>query len=298
MDLPRLHGIIPPLPTPLLADETLDAPALTRLIDFQIKAGVHGLWALGTTSRFDLLPDEQQRKVAETTVVAAKGRVPLVLNVSDMGTRRTLVRARMFDDLPYHYYAALPPWYQPMTPAEVTDYFIALADELSRPLVIYNAPWINNQLSFDALRRLAEHPRIVGCKDVGPSLSRTLDWPPVERRNLEFSYLHGTDLVANSAFLGADGFVTSLSNPFPELAVAIWNAARDRETGRAFQLQDQFSRLARATEFGPMLACLEAAFRHRGLLDRMLPHPLHPLDPATARRVAEAIDLAGATPTP
>ncbi|MEO6809117.1 MAG: dihydrodipicolinate synthase family protein [Isosphaeraceae bacterium] len=296
MDLPRLHGIIPPLPTPLLADETLDAPALTRLIDFQIRAGVHGLWALGTTARFDLLPDDQQRSVAETVVDAAKGRIPLVLNVSDMGTRRTLVRARMFDDLPYNYYAALPPWYQPMTPAEVADYFLALADDLSRPLVIYNAPWINNQLSFDALRRLAEHPRIVGCKDVCPSLSRTLDWSLAERRDLGFSYLHGTDLVANSTSLGADGFVTSLSNPFPELAVAIWNAVRDRETGQAFQLQDQFSRLGRVTGFGPMLACLEAACRHRGLLDRMLPRPLRPLDPDTARRVAEVLDLVSVTP--
>lgn len=296
MDLPRLHGIIPPLPTPLLADETLDAPALTRLIDFQIRAGVHGLWALGTTSRFDLLPDDQQRQVAETVAAAARGRTPLVLNVSDMGTRRTLVRARMFDDLPYDYYAALPPWYQPMTPAEVADYFLALADDLSRPLVIYNAPWINNQLSFDALRRLAEHPRIVGCKDVCTSLSRTLDWPIAERRDIGFSYLHGTDLVANSTSLGADGFVTSLSNPFPELAVAIWNAVRDHDAGRAFQLQDQFSRLARVTGFGPMHACLEAACRHRGLLDRMLPRPLRPLDPATSRRVAEVLDLVGVTP--
>jgi 4-hydroxy-tetrahydrodipicolinate synthase len=298
MDLPRLHGIIPPLPTPLLADETLDAPALTRLIDFQIRAGVHGLWALGTTSRFDLLPDDQQRQVAETVAAAARGRTPLVLNVSDMGTRRTLVRARMFDDLAYDYYAALPPWYQPMTPAEVADYFLALADDLSRPLVIYNAPWINNQLPFDALRRLAEHPRIVGCKDVCPSLSRTLDWPIAERRDLGFSYLHGTDLVANSTSLGADGFVTSLSNPFPELAVAIWNAVRDRDAGRAFQLQDQFSRLGRVTGFGPMHACLEAACRHRGLLDRMLPRPLRPLDPATSRRVAEVLDLVGVIPTP
>ena len=58
-----------------------------------------------------------------------------------MGTDRTLARARMFDDLPYDYYAALPPWYQPMTAGEVTDYFHALADrpgppagDLQRPL--------------------------------------------------------------------------------------------------------------------------------------------------------------------
>lgn len=121
----------------------------------------------------------------------------------------------MFDDLPYDYHAALPPWYLPMTPGEVTDYFLALADRLARPLVIYNAPWICNQLGFDHLRRLAEHPRIVGCKDVCASLSRTLDWPAEERRRQGFSYLHGTDLVGLSTELGADGFVTALANALP-----------------------------------------------------------------------------------
>src|SRR5262245_36316743 len=110
MDLPRLHGIVPPLPTPLNADETIDLGALDHLVNFQIEAGVHGLWILGTTARFDLIPDARWRPIAETAAESARGRVPLVLNVSDQGTERTLARARMFDDLPYDYYAALPPW--------------------------------------------------------------------------------------------------------------------------------------------------------------------------------------------
>ena len=270
MDLPHLHGIIPPLATPLHRDETIDTAALARLVEFQLQAGVHGLWILGTTARFDLIPDDRQRQIAEIAVEVPH-HVPLVLNVSDQGTQRTLTRAALFDDLPYDYYAVLPPWYQPMTAAEVTDYFHKLADTLAKPVVIYNAPWICNQLSFNHLRKLAEHPRIVGCKDVSPSLSRTQDWTVAERRQLGFSYLHGNDLVALSTDLGADGFVLSLANPFPEWAVALWDAARDDEAERAFRLQSQLTRLARLTGFGSTLACLEVACRHRRLLQRMLP---------------------------
>jgi dihydrodipicolinate synthase/N-acetylneuraminate lyase len=296
MELPRLHGIVPPVPTPLLADEAVDVTALARLIEFQIAAGVHGLWILGTTARFDLIPDDQQRTVAGVAAEAASGRVPLVLNVSDGGTRRTLARARMFDDLPYDYYAALPPWYQPMTAAEVSHYFSALADELSRPLVIYNAPWVCNQLGLEQLRTLADHPRIVGCKDVGAGLARVLDWPMAERRRQGFSYLHGTDLIALSTALGADGFVTSLANPLPELAVALWDASRADDAERSFRLQAQLARLAQATGFGPYLACLEVFCRHRGLLDRMLPAPLRPLEAQAARRVVAVLDAVGVLP--
>ena len=296
MDLPRLHGIIPPLATPLKLDGSLDEPALARLVEFQITAGVHGLWALGTTSKFELLTDDRLRRIGEIVAEVAEGRVPLVLNVSDMGTDRTKARAAMFDDLPYDYYAVLPPWYQPMSLGEVNDYYMALADCLSKPVVIYNAPWICNQLGFDQLRQLAQHPRIAGCKDVSPSFSRTLDWPLAERRALGFSYLHANDQMAISTELGSDGFVSALSNPLPELTVAIWDAARADDAERAFRLQTQLTRLARATGFGPMLACLEVLCRHRGLFERMLPPPLRSLDPEMAKRVVDVAEVVGVLP--
>ena len=294
--LPRLHGIVPPLPTPLHADDSLDDTSLASIIDFQIKAGVHGLWVLGTTARFDLLPDAMLRESAEVAAQATAGRVPLVLNVSDQGTRRTQERARAFDDLPYDYYAALPPWYQMMTAPEITNYFVSLADTLSKPIVIYNAPWICNQLTFTHLHQLASHPRIVGCKDVTPVLSRTQDWSVQERREMNFSYLHGTDMLAISSELGADGFVSSLTNPLPELAAAIWNSTRNDDLDRAFRLQSQFLRIGRTTTYGPFHASLEVIMRKRGFLTRMLPPPLQPVDRETAKRINDVIDEVGVVP--
>ncbi len=296
MELPPLHGIITPLATPLKADGSLDEAALAKLVESQIGAGVHGLWVLGTTARFDLLADDRRRRIAEIVATTAAGRVPLVLNVSDMGTDRTLARANSLADLPYDYLAALPPWYQPMTKPEVTDYFQTLADKLPRPLVIYNAPWICNELPFDQLQQLAEHPRIVGCKDVSPSLSRTLDWPVAERRRMDFAYLHGNDQLALSTTFGADGFVSAMSNPLPELCVALWDAARSDDPARAFQLQVQLSQFVRVVGFGPMLACVEVLCRHRGFVDRMLPPPLRSLDPETARRIVDVAELLGVVP--
>ncbi len=296
MDLPHLHGIIPPLATPLKLDGSLDEPALERFVEFQVGAGVHGLWVLGTTARFDLLTEARQRRIAEIVARVNAGRVPLVLNVSDLGTERTIARASAFDDLPYDYHAVLPPWYQPMAVNEVNDYYHALADRLSRPVVIYNAPWICNQLGFAHLRQLAQHPRIVGCKDVNPGLSRMLDWPTAERRSMNFSYLHGNDQMAISADLGSDGFVSALSNPLPELTVAIWDAVRVEDAERAFRLQSQLTRLARVLGFGTMHAGVEQLCRHRGFFERMLPPPLRSLDPETARRVDDVADLVGVLP--
>jgi len=292
-----LHGIVPPLPTPMTADRSaVDIEAFKKLVRHHLQAGIHGLWILGTTARFDLLTDDDQRRIAEAAAAEAAGKIPMVLNISDQGTMRTLSRAQLFKDLPYDYYAALPPWYQPMTRAEIIHYFVSLADQLDKPLYIYNAPWICNQLTFDELRKLAEHPRIAGCKDVTPALGRPLSWKEDERQDLNFCYLHGSDLISESTEMGADGFVNSLSDLFPALAVATWDAAVARDHARADKLQAQFSRLGRATGFGSFLSCLDAAGRELGLFSSMLPPPLLPLDAATEKRVVDVVRRTGALP--
>lgn len=299
MTTKQIGGIVPPLPTPMTEDRReVDVDALADLVTHHLKAGVHGLWVLGTTARFDLQTEDAQRVIAETVARQAAGRVPLVLNISDQGTARTLERARRFDDLPYDYYAALPPWYLPMTAGEVTDYFNSLADNLARPLLIYNAPWVSNQLTWDALEKLAHHPRIAGCKDVTPLLGRPLDWSPSDRAALGFSYLHGSDAIGVSTEMGADGFVSALSDIVPALAVALWDAARSGHDERVHALQLQFSRLGRAQTFGPSHACLDAAGRHLGLFKSMLPHPLRPLTPEASQRVAALFDSVGHLPAP
>ncbi len=288
------RGIIPPIPTPLTADETIDLPALRRMLELNIAAGVHAIWVLGTTGRFELVTDGEQRRLAEQVAEIVAGRVPLILNVSEMGTRRVLEKAGAFDDLPYDAYAVLCPWYREMTKGELTSFFTRLADELAKPVVIYNAPWVQNMLSFDHVRKLAEHPRIVGVKDVTPTLTRPLAWPRGEREALGFSYMHGSAMISTGASLGADGFVTGLAGVFPELCVAAWNAARAGEDEAAVAFERQLIKLTAALESGPALACLEVMFQQRELGDFISAHPQSRLDADAARRVIAAVEESGA----
>jgi len=289
-----IRGIIPPIPTPLTDDELLDLPSLRRLLELNIAAGVHGLWVLGTTGRFDLVTDVEQRRVAEQVTEIVAGRVPLILNVSEMGTRRVLDKAAQFDDLPFDAYAVLSPWYRPMKRTELADFFRRLADELSRPLFIYNAPWVCNALTFDHIRELAEHPRIVGVKDVTPSLVRPVSWPPVARESRGFSYLLGSYLISTAASLGADGFVTGLSGVFPELCVAAWDAARRGDDVEAARLDRILVKLAAAMESGSELACLEVMFRYRGLGNRISAAPQSQLDPGATKNLIATVKESGA----
>ena len=45
---PTLCGIVPPIITPMNADESVNIPELRRQIERQIAGGVHGIFCFGT----------------------------------------------------------------------------------------------------------------------------------------------------------------------------------------------------------------------------------------------------------
>jgi|SRR5579859_729499 len=285
-----LRGVLVPIPTPLTETGDVDTAALGRLVAHTVDSGVDGLWLLGTIGRFDLVPDGQQRRLVEAVCDMAAGRTHLVVNVSDLGTARTIQRAQLFKDLPIDAYAALPPWFRPYLPGEVLDYFRQLADALPEPLMLYNATWTCNALSLEQMQMLAAHERIVGVKDTDQGLSRMQNWPAADRRAVGFSYLHATHLLATSVRLGSDGLAGGLTGVVPELAVAIWRATQAGNHATADRLQGLFLTLARAVDLGPDVACLEVLFRTRGLCSRMSASPQHELATETTILVQHVLE--------
>ena len=67
----HLRGVYVPLLTPFQPDGELDPPALERLVDYVLAAGVHGLFVGGTTGEFPLLSTAERQRVAEVVVARA-----------------------------------------------------------------------------------------------------------------------------------------------------------------------------------------------------------------------------------
>jgi len=292
-----IKGIVPPIPTPLTADETVDESATRRLVELNITAGVGAIWVLGTTGRFDLVSDGEQRRFAEIVADAAGGRVPLILNVSDMGTKRVIERAARYADLPYDACSALCPWYQKLTRTHLSDFFERLADDLPWPMLIYNAPWVDNYLPFDHLRELAEHPRIIGAKDVTTDYARGILWPKTERAALGFSYIIGGAQIATTAEMGCDGSVTALAGIYPELCVETWNAVVRGDHEAAARGQHTIMHLTTAMNVAHNMSCVEVMARHRGLGQHITGHPFAALDEASTEKILDIVRESGVLDT-
>src|SRR5690606_23026586 len=134
------HGVFPYLVSPIDAAGRVDADVLARLCDDLIAAGVHGLAPLGSTGEFAYLSWEQQRRVVEVVVEAARGRVPVVAGVASTTIAEAESRARAFERMGVDGILAILEAYSPIGDDGVFAYFEAIGKAVGLPVVLYTNP--------------------------------------------------------------------------------------------------------------------------------------------------------------
>ena len=88
-------GIIPPVATPMLANEDLDLPRFKSYLDRLINEGVHGLFVLGTNSEFYALDDHEKQQVIATAMDHVRGRLPVYAGTGAETTREVIRLTKM-----------------------------------------------------------------------------------------------------------------------------------------------------------------------------------------------------------
>src|SRR5256885_9458366 len=170
-----LHGVFPYLVSPVDSDGRIRTAVLGRLCDDLIKSGVHGLTPLGSTGEFAYLDATQRSCVVQTTIEAARGRVPVVAGVVSTSTADAVAQARAYERLGADGILAILEAYFPLGDNGVESYFRAIADAVDLPVVIYTNPQFQrSDLTLDVIARLAAHPRIVAIKDASTNTGRLL----------------------------------------------------------------------------------------------------------------------------
>jgi 4-hydroxy-tetrahydrodipicolinate synthase len=132
----KLSGVIVPHVTPLTRDERLDTAGLERLLEFQLRAGVHGIFSNGSMGGFAFFPDAMQLETIARTVEIVRGRVPVLAGISDTSTTRTRARMRDAAGLGADAFVLLPPFYYLCRQDEIERFFRTMADESPLPIVL------------------------------------------------------------------------------------------------------------------------------------------------------------------
>jgi 4-hydroxy-tetrahydrodipicolinate synthase len=288
----RLEGIVPPMVTPLRADETLDEAGLERQLNRLIEAGVHGIFLLGSTGEQPALRDAERVKTIRAARRIAAGRVPLIVGTMASSTARAVDNIRAAEEAGADAVAVTPPhYYVTNGPAEQLAHYTACAAATGRPVVIYNIPSTTKvMLAPDTVARISEIPNVIGIKDSSGDLTHVLKLLSLLRGRDGFSLLVGIPPIAGAAMLyGADGAVPGIANVDPRVMLDLYAAALARNVHALQQLQDRIYKLMALIGHGAPIACLKTALELMGVCGRHTTAPFQPLNEEKRAAVAAAL---------
>lgn len=295
----KLKGIIPPIATPLTADERIDQEGLRRLVRYLLEAGVHGIFVNGTMGCFALLTDSEQLRAVEIVVEEVDGRVPVMAGISDTGTKRVIERAKRIERLGVDYLSALPPFYFNLSQESGMRFFREVAQAVEKPLFIYNNPYLTGfDLTVDSIIALSAEPNIVGIKETNQDCNRWARTIPVLRDERDgFSVLLGTELlIPVGLMMGADGAVGGAHNFAPGIAVELYNAALEGDYRRAMELSERLTKLCRIFEYAEIWGAFEVALQYLGILEKVTASPYRGATSAEREKVEAILKDCGLTP--
>jgi 4-hydroxy-tetrahydrodipicolinate synthase len=266
----QIQGIIPPVATPMRADEELDLPRLRWFIDRLISGGVHGIFVLGTNSEFYALDEREKQAVIATAVEHVNKRVPVFAGTGAETTREVVRLTQMAEREGVDGVSIITPYFISPTQQEIFDHYRRIAEHTRLPVLLYNNPSTCGGIKIDVetVVRLAEIPNIAGMKDSSGDLQNTNE--VIRAVPERFSVMMGRDtLIFPALMFGARGAVPATGNIAPSLLAEIYNAFQrgDLAASKAAQLRLNPLRLALSlcTAPGGVKAALE-----------VLGHPIGP----------------------
>lgn len=235
----KLRGIIVPLATPLISQDSLDLRGLNNLTEHVIAGGVNGIFILGTTGEAQHLSYCTRRELIIQCAQAVRERIPLLVGISDTSIEEAVSLAEIAAQVGAMAVVATPPYYYLPGQHELIRFYRSLADKLPLPLYLYNMPsHVKVNIEPETVLALAEHRNIVGLKDSSANavyfqkLLYLLKGKP-------FSLFMGPEEVtAEVVMMGAHGGVNGGANLFPSLYTALYISAVNKDHERLSLIQD------------------------------------------------------------
>lgn len=225
----KLRGVGVALVTPFNTDGTIDYDALASLIELQINGGTSYIVALGTTGEPATLSKAEKSEVLEFILKKVAGRIPVVVGCGGNNTAELITQAKEYEnDSRITALLSVAPFYNKPNQNGVYAHFKALADNVNKPILLYNVPGRTGiNISVDVVVRLAgECKNIIGIKEASGNVPQCMQL--ASRCPKDFVLISGDDaLTLPLIACGFSGVISVLQNAYPKQFSRIVGLALD-----------------------------------------------------------------------
>ena len=283
------------LVTPFTSDGSVDEPALTRLIEYQISNGVKILVPCGTTGESATMTEEEDQRVISLTIKLAKGRARVIAGGGSNSTAVAIDNSKTIRDLGADAVLQVAPFYNKPTQEGLYAHFRAIAEAVpDLPIVIYNVPGrTSSNIAAETTLRLARDcENIVAVKEASGDLSQIMEI--LRERPEGFHVLSGDDAITLPLIaLGGDGLISVASNEAPKLMSQMVSLALEGKWNEARELHYRLLPLMEVNFIESSPGPVKAALAMMGMIDENYRLPLVPIQEKSKAKVREVITELG-----
>ncbi len=286
--------MFPYLVSPIDAQGEVKAAVLARLCDDLIKAGVHGLTPLGSTGEFAYLSWPQRRRIVEVVLAAARGRVPVIAGVASTTIADGVTQAREFEKMGCQGILAILEAYFPLSDDGVYQYFKALADAVSLPVVLYTNPNFQRaDLSLPVIEKLSHVENIRYIKDASTNTGRLLSIINQVGDRMQV-FAASAHIPAAVMLIGGVGWMAGPACVAPSQSVELYETCRRGDWQAAMALQRPPWALNQVFAKYNLAACIKGALELQGYAVGATLPPQAPLAAEAIRDVKQTLVATGA----
>jgi len=217
----KFEGIYTPIITPYLDDFSIDYDRLREVIEFLIKAGVHGIICAGTTGEYYAQTKRERFDLMHFMQKQIAGRVTYIVGTSAIRTEEAIEFAQEAVNVKADAILVASPPYAVPTETEVALHALAIDQAANLPIMLYNYPGrMGVNMGKDFLDQVSQSSNFCAIKESSGDVNRIHD--------LVSDYSHiqlacGMDDQALEFFAwGAKSWVCAGSNFAPEAHIALY----------------------------------------------------------------------------
>lgn len=292
--LDRLKGSIPPLVTPF-RDDAVDYETYSRLVEFAIENGSHGVLVNGTTAEPSTLSVEERNRLVDIAVDVAGGRVPVVAATGSQSLNETRALSEHAAKAGADALLIITPYYIRPPQRGLVAYFLELAKSNELPWMVYHIPGRTAvSVTIDTLKELrAKSPSFIGMKHAANDLALVSECHAALGPDFKI-FVGLEELSFPMMAVGACGLMNAVGNLRPRVLSDLCEAVWRGDLAAAQNLHHRLFEINQAVFFDTNPIPMKYMMRRLGILPGN-EHRL-PMMPATAeleRRLDGVLRRAG-----
>ncbi|HTR81784.1 MAG TPA: 4-hydroxy-tetrahydrodipicolinate synthase [Bacteroidota bacterium] len=274
----KFQGTGTALVTPFRKDRSVDVTALKKLVDYQVRGGVEAIIPIGTTGESPSISPEEHRMILETVIERSNGRVRIFAGSGSNYTNKAVELTRLAKHLGTDAAILVAPYYNKPTQEGYFQHYLAVAEAVDIPLIVYNVPGRTggNITAATTLRIAEEIPSVIAVKEASGNFSQIMEIARNKPQRL--SLLSGDDAITLPILsIGGDGCISVVSNQLPKDFSDLVRAGLRGEWKKALKLHNRLLPLMNANFIETNPIPVKASLAMMEMIDEIYRLPLVPM---------------------